>query len=178
MSIMREYKLILLAVIILILPGCGGSEKPETTNAASTQTMTTTSGSDEEQIRAVMKNMMDRLWEGDKTALYENEFSYYRDKTPLSEYYELHKVYNYIYDTIRGINIDSVKVTGDSARVFAQVIYESRSGKGQTSQAYAFSMYKFTGKWIKPYMSMAGSKEELEYLENLRRYKEETGDTL
>ncbi len=182
---MNGYKLLIVLLPLILVLSCGKKQTGDTNtdNADATVELTPQQQtpreemSEEERLKADMTNMMDRLAEGDKTALYENEFSYYKFETPLSEYWKLEKVRDYRYDTLRGIEFDSVKIMGDSARVWARIIYESKAGTGKVEANYNFWMYNFTGDhWIKPYVSVAGSFQEKEYLDNLRRYREESGD--
>jgi len=181
---MNGCKLIFLLLPFILLLSCGDQSGDSSDRKETGQVSATSQGdkpraemTEEEKIMADMSNLMERLAEGDKSALYENEFNYYQFETPLSEYWKLDKVYRYKYDTLRGIEFDSVKIMGDSARVWARVIYESSAGKGKVEQDYNFWMYNFSGdRWIKPYISVAGSYREMEYLENLRRYEEEAGE--
>jgi hypothetical protein len=170
---MIKCKPVFVFLITLFIIACG--EKMEThQDTGPVAEIDTTNMTEEEKIEAAMTTFMERLWEGDKSVLYENEFSYYKAQNSLSEYMELYRVYEYIYDTIRGIEFDSVQLMGESAKVWARVVYESFSGSGRSEQEYDFFMYNFENRWIKPYMSVAGSQLEIEYLENLDRYNEES----
>ncbi len=184
---MKGYRILILILTALLLQSCGSKEDGSTVSektamnesiqAAATDQKPRSEMTEEEKIMADMTNLMDRIAEGDKSVLYENEFTYYRDETPLSEYWKEYKVYNYKYDTLAGITYDSVKILGDSAKVWAKIVYTSKAGAGTSKVDYNFIMYKFMGdRWIKPYVSVAGSARELEYLENIRRYEEEAGE--
>lgn len=185
MNIMNGYKYIILLLPMILILSCGdrqtGDTRTETEDATvelnPQQQIPREEMTEEQRLKADLTNMMDRLAEGDKTALYENEFSYYRIETPLSEYWKQEGVYAYKYDTLRGIEFDSVKIMGDSARVWARIIYDSKAGTGRIERNQEFWMYNYTGDhWIKPYLSYTGSMQEKEYLENLRRYQEDAGE--
>ncbi len=175
MNIMIKCKPVCILLFAVLIIACG--EKMEThQDTGPAANIDPANMTEEDKIEAAMIKFMERLWEGDKSVLYENEFSYYRDQTSLSEYREMYRVYEYIYDTIRGIELDSVQLMGESAKVWARVIYESFSGSGRSEQEYDFIMYNFEGRWIKPYMSVSGTQLELEHLGELKRYIEESGD--
>ncbi len=160
---MKEFKVCLLIALMAILYGCGGEKEKEPAE---------TSGgvaemSEEDKVKVSMTELIERMVEGDKTVLYEHEFNYYTDDISLSDYMKISWVKDYAYDTLRGIEYDSVKIIGDSAIVDAKIIYESKAG-GEKKKAYRFTMYNYNGKWIKPYQSKFN--EEMEYLESKRAY--------
>lgn len=169
---MKEFKSLLFIAVIAILIGCGAdqpkdAEKPDESTEQTKPSGEVTALTEEDKLKAAMTELIERMIEGDKMVLYENEFSYYTDETSLSEYMTLHKVIDYAYDTLRGITYNSVKIMGDSAVVSANIIYESKAG-GELSKTYSFKMYNFLGKWIKPYLSQI--RLERDYLEQRRIY--------
>ena len=167
---MKEFKSLLFITIIAILIGCGADEpkvSKETEESKDSLEQAKPSGevlavSEEDKLKASMTELIERMIEGDKMVLYENEFRYYTDETSLSEYMAEHKVIDYKYDTLRGITYNSVVIMGDSALVDANIIYESAAG-GEFTRTYKFKMYNFAGKWIKPYLSVARlAREDIE----------------
>ncbi|HHI02629.1 MAG: hypothetical protein DRP51_06740 [Candidatus Zixiibacteriota bacterium] len=167
---MKQFRSLLCIALLAILIGCGTDEPDKTKESAEEQMKLsgdTAILSEEDKLKASMTELIERMIEGDKTVLYEHEFSYYTDETSLSDYMKLHRVIDYNYDTLRGITYDSVKIMGDSAIVDAGIIYESKAG-GEFTKKYRFKMYNFHGKWVKPYMSQV--RLEREYLEQQRIY--------
>jgi len=160
----RTFGFILLLAGLLAF-GCGGGGDDKTGKTKAPEEMT-----EEEKVMASMTELIERLIEGDKTVLYEHEFSYFKDETPLSDYLEIPRVADYAYDTLSSIGYDSVVISGDSARVYAVVTYESKAG-GEIQRQYSFWMYNLDGTWKKPYRSSA--EKEREYIEEKRRYEEE-----
>jgi hypothetical protein len=160
---MKFYNLLIILVSLLLIFGCGEEQQIET------NTDTTTVQTDEEQIKAALTELIERVKEGDKTVLYENEFTYYTDSVSLSEYMEIHKVLDYKYDTLYGIAFDSIIVMDDSAVIAARIIYKS-PGSGQTERRYPLKAYRSGEKWVRPYLS--NYAREAEYLERVRAYQE------
>lgn len=182
---MKGYSITLVTIWLLLSVSCGQKDVGSDDTAPAVQKTETAESSqkdrsqmtEEEKIMADMTEMIERLAEGDKSAMWDNEFSYYKADKGLTDYWKIDKVYLYKYDTLAGINFDSVKIVGDSARVWANLVYTPKAGGDPFEESYAFWMYKLSGdKWIKPYISVAGSFLEIEYLENLRRYREESGE--
>jgi hypothetical protein len=149
--------------------GCSGeSPKPAKVEVAPKSGESTgVLNPDEAAIRASLTELFERIKEGDKTVLYENEFGNYRDTTTLSEYMELKKVKDYKYDTLKEIEIDSVEIIGDSAAAYVKIIYKSMAEKDLV-RPYKLAVYRDRGKWIKPYQSKWS--EEKYYREQKRIY--------
>ncbi len=163
---MKEFRSLLLIALVSFLIGCSADE-PKETEVTPEPSDAVTEMTEEDKLKASMTELIERMIEGDKSVLYEHEFSYYTDETSFSEYMTLHKVIDYAYDTLSGITYNTVNIMGDSAIVNANIIYESRAG-GEITKTYTFKMYNFSGKWIKPYMS--NIRLERDYLEQRRIY--------
>ena len=163
---MREFRSLLLIGIIACFIGCG-SDEPKDTEVTEEPADTFAEMTEEDKLKASMTELIERMIEGDKSVLYENEFSYYTDETSFSDYMKIHRVIDYAYDTLSGITYNSVNIMGDSALVDANIIYESKAG-GEIVRTYKFKMYNFNGKWIKPYLSKI--RLERDYLEQRRIY--------
>jgi hypothetical protein len=158
---MKIHNFIIILVALGFLFGCG-KEAPSRKPVEKTSFT-----GDAAAIEASLKELFDRTKEGDKTVLYENEFSYYKLDYSISQYMELDMVRKYKYDTLKGIEVDSVDLMGDSARVKVRVIYQSENG-GEKEVPYKTTMYRSQGQWIKPYMSRWDGEKD--YLEQKRIY--------
>jgi hypothetical protein len=164
---MKEYRITWILFLFVVIIGCSSEQKEAgKMEPSSSKTIQPING-DDAAIRAVLTEMFDRLREGDKTVLYENEFTYYLDENPLSAYYEYKRVKEYKYDTLKGIEIDSTAIMGESAWAYVKVIYESYDG-GETLRPYKLALYRSRGRWVKPYQSKYA--EEKDYLEQKRIY--------
>jgi len=123
--------------------------------------------SDEVAITEMIHEYFDRVMEGDKTVLYENEFTYYTDEISLDDYMELNKVLDYKYDTLAGVTLDSIQMMNDSARLWIKVHYAGMAGDDR-EMPYVIKAYRSRGGWIRPYLSRWDN--EAEYLEMIRQY--------
>ena len=126
---------------------------------------------DEAAIRKTLTEAFARLHEGDKTVIYENEFSYYKIDNPLSKFLELDAVKKMSADTIPGLEIDSVTLYGDSAVAHIRVKINSVDGSTKEKPAN-LKMYRDHGKWIRPFFSRW--PQEQEYLEAKKAYDSAT----
>lgn len=168
---MRGFRLLTILSLLILMSACSeqGGETAKTEVAAS-------KGSDsinpaEIPIREALTEFFGRLKEGDKTVMYENEFTYYQLEYPLGKYYELDRVKNYKYDTLKGIAIDSVKIMQDSAAVYFSIIYQNLLGE-ENQRKYYRIMYYTRDRWILPYLSRI--KDELEFRQRKREYDSAT----
>ncbi len=164
---MKMHRLIPIAITILIFAGCSGKQSGEKKVETAATTQSKIISPEEAAVRASLIELFDRIKEGDKTVLYENEFSYLKDTISLSAYLELKRVRDYKYDTLKGIEIDSISITGDSARAYIRINYQSQEGV-EHSKPYRLGLYRSGINWIKPYLSRWA--EERDYLEQRRIY--------
>jgi hypothetical protein len=123
--------------------------------------------SDKAAITAMINEYFDRVMEGDKTVLYENEFPYYTDEHSLDDYMEFRQVLDYKYDTLAGVNVDSIHVMGDSALLWVNVHYAGKAGTDK-ERPYLLKAYRCRGRWLRPYLSHW--EDEAEYEEQIRQY--------
>jgi hypothetical protein len=160
-NIMKFLKLTCAVLCIFFLTGCSENQEPEETEQIPVET--------EEQaaIRKLLIEYFDRVIAGDKTVMYENELVYYKDLISLSEYMDYPRVLDYKYDTLEAVSIDSIKVSGDSARAWVKVVYESAAG-GTFERAYGLELYYSFERWRRPYLSRWD--KELEYIDRIRAY--------
>lgn len=162
----------ILAVVLLLAAGCGTEQKSDSKTEISKAAETAGASNDRERIRQALTEMIDRVKEGDKTVLYENEFTYFTDSVSLSAYMEIPRVIDYAYDTLHGIAVDTIKLMDDSALVMARIIYRSVGG-GEIERIYPIKVYRSGERWIKPYLS--NYMREAEYLEAVKAYREAVG---
>ncbi|UCD18496.1 MAG: hypothetical protein JSV44_06200 [Candidatus Zixiibacteriota bacterium] len=159
---MAAYRTLLIAIAAILLVGCAAERTADTSGQPADD------NSDEAKIRASLTELFNRIREGDKTVMYEQEFDYYRQEYSLSQYYEFDRVMQYRYDTLKRIEIDSVKLFGDSATAYVHIIYESEMG-GEIRTPYPVRMFRSGDRWIKP--SMSNSRDEWEYRAIHRDYE-------
>ncbi|PKK84062.1 MAG: hypothetical protein CVT49_05415 [candidate division Zixibacteria bacterium HGW-Zixibacteria-1] len=163
---MKFYRIIIIFIIILFLSGCSNQETAKKSGNPSTGAEEI---SDQNAIRAMMTEYIDRMKEGDKTVLYENEFLYYQDLISLTEYMEYPRVRDYVYDSLSHVEVDSVHVYGDSADVWIRLFYESLDPNAK-GRAYQSRVFRSRGKWLKPYQSHFDKQLELE--EQIKAYED------
>lgn len=156
-----------LAVIFFIF-GCGGQKAPGNDNKTAANT-TVSDDSDEAVIRNLMTEYIERVREGDKTVLYENEFMYYKDIISLTEYYEYPRVRDYVYNTLSHVVTDSVEILGDSAFAWIRLFYLTDE-PDEGGHPYQTTFYRSMGRWYRPYLSRWEQQLELE--EEMRAYEE------
>jgi len=160
---MKGYRLIHLLLLFVLLIGCGSSKQTSKEPTIAKEP----AGADEAALRALLTESIDRIKEGDKTVMYENELSYYHLEVSLSQYLELKAVRGYGADSLIGIEIDSISFFGDSARVHSRIKFESADGSIKEQPAN-IRMYRDAGRWVRPYLSRWD--KELDYLEQKRVY--------
>lgn len=151
-----------LACMILIA-GCSSQVETETTQE------TEVPSADEAAIKAVLIEYIERVREGDKTVLYENELSYYVDEISMSEYMEIPRVRDYRYDSLSHVVVDSIEVLGDSAIAQIRIFYES-AAEEPVEHPYTTKLYRSGDRWVRPYQSRWAN--EAEYLQRVKEYQE------
>ena len=161
---MKYFRLVCVLSCLTLIVGCGG--EPKTANNAPSAT---SEMSDEDAIRAVLIEYIERVMEGDKTVLYENEFMYYRDEVSLTEYMEYSWVKQYPYEYITGVKVDSIEVMGDTAKAKIRVSYEATAFSKAEERPYDVTLYRSGGRWIRPYQSKW--EREVEYMDRIREYE-------
>jgi len=164
---MKIYRIFIAIILSLLFAGCSGEKKVEKKTEPSTKEVSQPKSPEDAAIRASLSELFDRIKEGDKTVLYENELDYYKDTVSLSAYMDLKKVKDYKYDTLKGIEIDSTSIMGDSAWAYVKIIYQSAEGV-EHPHPYRLTVYNFNGNWVKPYQSRWA--DEKYYLEQKRIY--------
>jgi hypothetical protein len=104
----------------------------------------------------------------DYNVLYESEFPYMRDETPLEEYLKNRYIQWGRIDTLAAMQIDSATIFGDSAYVYLQIEY-ILSDSSLSERAIPFIWYRVndTG-WAHPVISNLQSQKE--YEEEIKMY--------
>lgn len=164
---MRGFRLLTILGLLIMATSCSQQGEKTTKTAAAPSSTSDSINPAEIPIRNALMEFFGRLKEGDKTVMYENEFTYYQLEYPLGKYYELDRVKNYKYDTLKGIEIDSVKIMQDSAGVYFRVLYQNLLGEEKQRKYYRI-MYYTRDRWILPYQSRI--KDELEFRQRKREY--------
>ncbi len=159
---MKHCKILLLIMAAIIFWSC--SENQETKTDVEEPLI---ENDDQTAIRAMIEEYFDRVMEGDKTVLYENEFTYYTDMISMSEYMDFRQVLDYKYDTLSGVVVDSINLMTDSAWLWIKVVYTGAEGDTK-ERPYVIKAYRRGDRWIRPYLSHW--KDEVEYLELIRQY--------
>lgn len=159
---MKHCKLLWLLMALVLFWGCSDNQQTETTVDKSS-----VESDAQAEIRAMINEYFERVTEGDKTVLYENEFTYYTDGISLGEYMEFRQVLDYKYDTLSGVIVDSIEVMGDSARLRVRIVYIGAEGD-EKERPYVLKAYRTGDRWVRPYLSHW--KDEAEYLELIRIY--------
>ncbi len=156
MNIMKVKYLFAIAAIIALIASCSQKEASKPSDGAQYA-----AGSDKEQVKRDITDFFNRMREGDKTVLYENEFPYYKANYSLNDYYSFDQIMVYQYDTMKAMTVDSVTIMGDTAMAYITVSYELRAG-GETTKDYPVRLYRSGDHWIKPSMSNVGQEAQYE----------------
>ncbi|MDD4052215.1 MAG: hypothetical protein PHR28_10010 [candidate division Zixibacteria bacterium] len=124
---------------------------------------------DRQEIKTRCIELFARLKVNDFRISYENEFPYLKDRVDLSEYLSAKMFSQPAPDSLEGIQLDSIKVWGDSAYYFLQLEYV-RSDSTYLTYPVRNRWYKMDERWIKPTLSTMKNQEEFE--EEIRIYWE------
>ena len=109
----------------------------------------------------------------DYAVIYEDEFPYLREETPLEDFLRNRYMQWYKADTMQAIQIDSVSLWEDTAYVHMMMewVLADSSLKVDTIQ---LKWYKIDGQWYKP--SLSSYERQNEFEEELRVYWEAVGE--
>lgn len=141
-------------VLIVMLAGCGGDSQ---------KAAPASSGSDEEQIQALLTEIITRWHYGDKAALYDNEFEYVRDRITFDDYLK-RKELMLDADTVQGINVKTAHIYDkDSAVVDVEIVFEGPTGKiSKVNDTYY--LYYENGRWIRPTIGVYEGQQQYEMI--------------
>lgn len=115
------------------------------------------------------ENLFTRIKVRDYAAIWENEFAYMRDESPLEEYLKNPYMKWYQPDTLMAVQVDSVSIFGDTA--YAHMMVEWLLSDSTFSvDTIRLRWYYSDDEWIKPQLSDLG--RQLEFEEELRVYWE------
>jgi len=143
----------------VLLAACSSdkAEKTEPSGASLTQ-----EESDSLAIQATLTEIITRWRYGDKSALYEQEFDYFRFENTYDEYLEFDQVKKMNADSAWAINVKGVNYFDrDSAAVDVEVIF--RGPTGNLSYDYdTYKMYFNDNRWVRPSFSVPQFQKEFE----------------
>lgn len=158
--------ILLLALALACFAGCSSdSETPQTVK----QTDTAAGGYEavsgelltlKDTLEYTINTAMERLRLGDKSGLYENEFSYYVENNTFDKYLRERGIFNAQADSLKHVDVVQViPFGGDSVDVYVVVRFEGKSGV-PTRMDDRVTMYYHKGRWIRPTVSnFAGQLE-------------------
>lgn len=119
----------------------------------------------------------------DYNVLYENEFPYMRDDTPLEHYLKSRYIQRGRVDTLAALQIDSATIFGDTAYVYLQIEY-LLSDSSLSLRSLPLIWYRVNDtEWVHPVLS--NPQEQKDYEEEIKMYweavremqKEQGGDS-
>ena len=165
---MKCFRAITLLLTFLFIFGCGGEQSAPQKTDNKTQT-SVDDGGDEAAIRAILIEYIERMTEGDKTVLYENEFLSYPDIISLTEYPESPRARDYAYDSLSHVVVDSVEIMGDSAYAWIKLYYLSSDPEPEAHESRT-RLYRSMGRWYRPYLSKWD--KQLDYEEEIKAYQD------
>jgi len=142
---------IVLLLIVVVLAGCSSEQadkdEPAETNLTQQET-------DSLAIQATLTEIITRWRHRDKSALYEQEFDYFRLEHSYDDYLELDNVKKMNADSAYAFNVKGLKFFDrDSASVDVEVVFKGPTGN--LSYDYdTYTMYYFNGRWLRPSFSV------------------------
>jgi hypothetical protein len=125
-------------------------------------------------IQTMVDEVITRLSYGDKSGLYENEFSYLRAQETFDDYIKHGEVKWANTDSLNFVEIVNITFYGrDSALMNA--LFHLRSGNQQVEKSPMILMaYNHDGRWIRPYMSSID--RQLDYDKLIRQADDDTDE--
>lgn len=161
---MNGYRFVLLLAVALLVIGLGCSSDEDgatsQTDAASDQTPVEDM-SDSAQMQYAINNMIQRVAYGDKSGMWENEFSYLRDGETFEHYRTTHSMVTFArkdtLDSVQIVEVDMYKP--DSAVTTARLHFTGPTGISSTIEN-PITFYWRRGKWIKPTVSAYPNQKE------------------
>lgn len=146
-----------LAVLALILGAFSGCEKKGIVDP------------DRAAITDRCIDLFTRIKLHDRSAIYENEFPYVKDRMNLQEFLSKPIIANYKSDTLNALQMDSITVWEDTAYLYVQMEYV-HADSSLSVKPLKLRWFKQDSIWIKPSVSTLGGQREFE--EEIRIYWE------
>ena len=115
------------------------------------------------------EDLFTRIKVRDYSVIWENEYFYMRDESPLDEYLNNPYMQWYKPDTLEAVELDSVIVWGDSAYAFMKTEWLQADSSFKVDTIRLRWVY-WGEEWIKPTLSVVD--RQLQYEEELRVYWE------
>lgn len=124
---------------------------------------------DPDRMELTEKNykLFTRIKAKDLNVIYENEYPYLHEEKDFEEYAQHPWIVAYSADTMLALQIDSIKILGDTAWVSTRIEY-LLSDSSLYIHAVNLWWNKYDGSWIKP--SMSGLQNQMDFEEELRVY--------
>ena len=130
------------ALLTIVLAGCGKQDAGKSAASSGPE-------ADRQQIQDDLTEVIARWHNGDRGALYENEFPYVRDRYTYDDYLKFREM-SLDADTVTAMNVQDVTFFGrDSARVKVEVVFQGPTGK-ISKRLDNYRMFNSNGRWIRP----------------------------
>ena len=140
--------------------GCSGGSKDTKDTAESDATAFDEPKTARDSIEQMLNEAMTRLRYTDKSALYENEFSYLTDTTTFDDYLKTGQMRYANADTLTRVDVTDIQLFGhDSAEVGVIVNFEGPTGE-KHQLPDRIIVYYHKGRWIKPTISVIKHQQE------------------
>jgi hypothetical protein len=150
---------LLFLVILVVVTGCSSDQGDQTETA---ETNLTPREADSLEIQNTLNEILARWRYGDKTALYEQEFDYFKFEFSYDDFLEMDEVKRMNADSAYAFNVQGLEYFGDdSVAVDVEIVF-----KGETdSLSYdhdTYIMYNNNGRWVRPSFSAPKFQEEFD----------------
>jgi len=170
-NIMKDYRLMTaVAVVLAIAAGCSKNESKKTPSAslqvpANSKLVLRPDATLKDTVEYTINKTFTLLKYGDKSGLFENEFSYITDGKTFDEYLKYGEVSSVKVESLTVVDVLAIdQFDGDSLKASVQVNFLGPSGK-PTFIKDRITMYQQNGHWIKPIVGRL--KGQLDYLKRM-----------
>lgn len=159
MNVNKSILYTVLFLMTVLLAACSSDQAEKTETA---ETNLTQAEADSAAIQATLTEIITRWRYGDKSALYEQEFDYFRLENSYDKYLEFDDVKKMNADSAYAFNVKGVKFFDrDSAAVDVEVVFKGATGN--LSYDYdTYRMYYNNGRWVRPSFSVPQFQREFE----------------
>lgn len=172
---MNGYRLLYLAAIAALLLslslGCSSGEDASSTDKAPGERTPVASNeplTDSAQIAQAFNEVIERVAYGDKSGMWENEFSYLRDDQTFEYYRTTHQMVTIAKkDTLDSVQIMAVEFFKPDSAIADVRLHFTGPTNVQSKLDQPVTVYWRRGKWIKPTVSVMS--HQAQYDEIIRR---------
>jgi len=113
-------------------------------------------------IQNTLTEVITRWRHGDKSALYDQEFDYFKFEFSYDDFLELDNVKKMNADSAYGFNVQGIKFFDrDSAAVDVEVVFKGLTDS-LTFDYDTYTMYYTNGRWVRPSFSAPQYQKEFE----------------